>query len=229
MAKGKPVNIETYPDHEMMAIDLANILAGEIEASLFHNEFVTFAVPGGSTPGPIFDALCGADLDWSRVLVMLTDERWVPEGHPRSNTTLIKERLLTARAAKASFLPFYSEGHTPQSAAPLLCDTLKDKLPVSVLLLGMGDDMHTASLFPGAPDIVRHLADDAPAVVATAPASQPEERVSLSGPVLNGALSKHLVITGQAKLNALKRAETLALAQAPIGAVLTGVTVHWAA
>lgn len=222
------MNIETYPDQEMMAIDVANILAGELEGALFHEETVTFAVPGGTTPGPIFDALCAADLDWARVQVLLTDERWVPQDHARSNTALVRARLLTSRAAKAQFIPFYHPGSTPFDAAPDLAAELSVLLPISVLLLGMGEDMHTASLFPKMAELGSHMAPDAPAVVAVAPQTQPEERVSLSGPVLDGALSKHLVITGEAKRHALEMAMTLPAKDAPIGSVMSGGTVHWA-
>jgi 6-phosphogluconolactonase len=222
------MNMETYPDRDMMAIDVANILAGELEAALFHEDVVSFAVPGGSTPGPIFDALCATDLDWTRVRVLLTDERWVPEDHARSNTALVKSRLLTGRAAKAQFVPFYRGDMSPFEAAPELSTAFADMLPVTVLLLGMGDDMHTASLFPKMAELDSHMAPDAPAVVAVAPESQPEERVSLSGPVLDGALSKHLVITGDEKRHALEMAMTLPAVDAPIGSVMSGGTVHWA-
>ena len=90
-----------YADEEMLTIDLANTLAGELRAALVHEDRVLFVVPGGTTPGPIFDALCDSNLDWSRVDVMLSDERWVPEVHVRSNTRLIRERLLVGRAAAA--------------------------------------------------------------------------------------------------------------------------------
>ncbi len=223
------MKIETYPDRDMLAIDLANTLAGELESCLFHHDFASFAVPGGTTPGPIFDVLCAADLDWSRVHVMLTDERWVPEDHARSNTALVRERLLTNRAAKAVFVPFYRPGVSAFDAAADVSATFAGKLPISVLLLGMGEDMHTASLFPKAPGLAQAMASDAPPLVAVAPPDQPEERISLSANVLDGAMSKHLVIMGEAKRHALEMAMTLPAIDAPIGAVMDGGTAHWAA
>ena len=95
------MNLVEYPDREMMMIDLANKLAGELNSILMHEENATLVVPGGTTPGPIFDTLCAAVLDWDRVFVMLSDERWVPETSERSNTKLLKERLLIDRAAAA--------------------------------------------------------------------------------------------------------------------------------
>ena len=108
------------PIEEMLAINVANILAGKLTATLDHEDRALLVVPGGTTPGPIFDDLCDADLDWSRVDVMLSDERWVPEVHVRSNTRLIRERLLTGRAAKARYLPLYAQAETPEEVLPEL-------------------------------------------------------------------------------------------------------------
>lgn len=222
------MNIVEYADREMLAINLANTLAGDLENALFHNETVSFAVPGGTSPGPVFDVLCASDLEWDRVHVMLTDERWVPEDHERSNTRLIRGRLLTNRAAQARFLPFYAPAAHPDDVLAEVTAPLVPELPLSVVLLGMGNDMHTASLFPGAPGLEAALAADAPILVAQEPPTQTEIRVSLSAPVLNGALSKHLLIMGDEKRTALERAVTLPPDEAPVNAVLSEATIHWA-
>ncbi|MDC0343483.1 6-phosphogluconolactonase [bacterium] len=222
------MKIIEYPDQDMLAMDLANSLAGELESSLFHQPTVSFAVPGGSSPGPIFDALCAADLDWSRVHVMLTDERWVPEDHPRSNTRLIRERLLTNRASKARLLPFYVQADDPNDVLAEITAQLVPEMPISVLLLGMGADMHTASLFPGAPGLEAALAPDAPILLAQTPPTQNETRVTLTAHVLDGALCKHLLITGDEKRTALEKAMSLPPEEAPINSVLSEITVHWA-
>ena len=100
-------------------------------------------------------------------------------------------------------------------------------MPISLLLLGMGADMHTASLFPGADGLAAMLADDAPLVVPVSVEGQ-EPRISFSGPALAGAMAKHLVIFGAEKRAALERARGLDPQEAPIAAVLDGLTVHWA-
>ncbi|MCF6443369.1 6-phosphogluconolactonase [Nereida sp. MMG025] len=217
-----------YPDSEMMMIDLANQLAGELENCLFNHDHASLAVPGGTTPGPVFDALCAADLDWSRVHVMLTDERWVPETSDRSNTRLLKERLFTARAAKAQFVPFYTGHATPEDGLDEIAKRLKGELPISVMLLGMGEDMHTASLFPGADRLDDGLAANAPPVLPMRAAGAPEPRVTLTAPVLEGAMSTHVLIKGAAKKTALEGAHGLSRAQAPINTVLKNAKVHWA-
>ena len=217
-----------YPDAEMMMIDLANRLAGELNSFLMRNHRASFAVPGGTTPGPVFDALCAADIDWDRVHVMLTDERWVPAESPRSNTRLIRQRLMTDRAAAARFIPFHIEAPEPEDRLEEICEAVEAELPLSVLLLGMGEDMHTASLFPGADRLEEALSDRAPPVMAMRAPGAPEARVTLTVPVLDGAMSKHLVITGAAKRAALEAAAQLTPKEAPIRAVWSDLTVHWA-
>ncbi|MCR9114395.1 MAG: 6-phosphogluconolactonase [Rhodobacteraceae bacterium] len=217
-----------YPDDEMLAIDLANKLAGELTAALDHEDRVLFVVPGGSTPGPVFDDLCDADLDWSRVDVMLSDERWVPEVHVRSNTRFIRERLLTGRAGAARYLPLYARAEEPEKVLAELEANIVPALPISVLLLGMGADMHTASLFPGGDQLEAALDPHAPVLVPMRKAGLEDVRVTLSARVLNGAMSKHLVITGQSKRAALDRARASLPTEAPVAALVQDMTVHWA-
>ncbi|MFQ6552385.1 6-phosphogluconolactonase [Aestuariibius insulae] len=216
-----------YPDVEMMMIDLANKIAGELKTCLLEHDWASFAVPGGTTPGPIFDVLCAADLDWSRVHVMLTDERWVPESSERSNTRLIRERLLTGRAAAATLVPLYRDVPEPEDALADLEAGLAKELPISVMLLGMGADMHTASLFPGADRLEEGLTGDALLLPMRAPGA-PEPRVTMTAKVLKGAMSRHIVITGDEKRAALESARGMAPEQAPVAAVLAGTMVHWA-
>ena len=218
-----------YPDREMMMIDLANILVEDLAEGLQHKDRVTFAVPGGTTPGPVFDALTGVDLDWRRVDVLLTDERWLPEGDARSNTRLIRERLLQGRAAGARLVPMRADTPAPEDSLDALSRGVAEVLPIDVLLLGMGADMHTASLFPGADRLGEALDDDAPPVLPMRAPGAAEVRVTLTLPVLRGALSTHIVIAGADKLAALDKAAEAEFAEdAPVAGVLAGATVHWA-
>lgn len=221
------MNIEKYIDADMLAIDVANRIAGDLTVALHNADRVMLAVPGGTTPGPIFDDLCAADLDWSRVDVILTDERWVPEDHPRSNMRLVRERLLVNRAAAARMVPLYGGTAEPEESLERLAAAVEPDLPIAVAVLGMGADMHTASLFPDSPDIATALASDAPILLPVRPESQPEARITLSARILNGAIAKHIVFKGQDKMDALQKARHLPHTQAPIAAVLSGATVHW--
>jgi 6-phosphogluconolactonase len=222
------MNITEYADRDMLAIDLANKIVGELEAHLLHHDTASLAVPGGTTPAAIFDSLCAADIDWERVHVMPTDERCVPEDDPRSNAGMIKERLLVSRASQARFLPLYVPSDPPEAAFAELESVIAPELPISVLVLGMGTDMHTASLFPGAQGLSTALEPTAAILALLRPETQPEARVSLSARVLDGAMSKHLVIYGSDKRKALDKAMSLPPELAPVQAVLTEITVHWA-
>ncbi|WP_425070521.1 6-phosphogluconolactonase [Sagittula sp. S175] len=222
-------DFQEYPDREMLTIELAQRLAGDLRAALQHEDRVALVVPGGTSPGPIFDDLCAADLDWSRVDVLLGDERWVPEDSPRSNTALVKSRLLVNRAAAARFLPLYAPMDRPEDALEALGHPIEDVLPLAVVLLGMGADMHTASLFPGADRLEEALAPDAPILMALRAPGAPEPRITLTARVLDGAMSKHVLIFGDEKRAALEGAKGLPAMEAPINAVIDEAKVHWAA
>ncbi|KIN65099.1 6-phosphogluconolactonase [Sulfitobacter noctilucicola] len=223
------MNIIEYADRELLAMSVANVLAGELRKCLTMHDYASFAVPGGTTPAPIFDMMSSTDLAWDRVHVMLTDERWVPEDDEQSNTGLIKRHLLTGRAASAQLVPFYRDGKTSREGAAEVAPTLKSELPISLLMLGMGADMHTASLFPGGDGLEAAMAPNAPLLCPVSPVGMTTERVTLPAHALAGAMSKHLVIFGDEKRAALERAQTLPAHEAPIGAVMAGGTVHWAA
>ena len=218
----------TYANRAEAAAGVATTLAEALRAVLAQQDRATLAVPGGTTPGPVFDALSLEVLDWNRVCVLATDERWVPLDDPRSNARLIRERLLQGPAQAAHLVPFFTGAASPEPALPALARALDPVLPVSVLLLGMGADMHTASLFPGVAGLDAALAPEAPPVAVLRPESQPEARLSLTAPVLNAAVHKHLLIFGQDKRAALDRAQDLPATEAPIAAVLDNLTRHWA-
>jgi 6-phosphogluconolactonase len=220
--------LETYPDREMLMLSLADKIAGQLGEFLRRDGKATLSVPGGSTPGPIFDTLSGVDIDWANVAVVLNDERWVPESSDRSNTRLVRERLIRGRAAQARLIPLYDPAGTPEEMLPALEDGLRPHLPISVLLLGMGTDMHTASLFPGADRLEQALSPNAPLLVPMRAEAAGEPRVTLTAPVLRAAFNIHILITGSEKRAALDRAMTLSPLEAPVRAVLDTATVHWA-
>ena len=218
---------QEYSDREMLIIEVAQKIVGDLKTALLTQENVSFVVPGGTTPGPIFDILCTADIEWNRVHVMLSDERWVPDDNDRSNAKLLRNRLLVNRAAAAKFTPFYVPDVEVAVACKDVSETLASEWPVSVLVLGMGADMHTASMFPQANGLGAALSANADALLPIQAEGQ-EQRVTLSAPVLNGAISKHIVIFGDDKRAALDVAKGSLPEVAPVAAVLDGATIHWA-
>ncbi len=216
-----------YPDREMLALSLANRLAGQLSQHLRVSDSASLCVPGGTTPAPVFEMLSASELDWSRVTVFLNDERWVDGASTRSNSRLLHRHLLRDKAQAAQYLDLYTGDATPEEAVPALTAAVAPHLPVTVLLLGMGADMHTASLFPSASETVLALAPDAPPVMAIRSVKD-EPRITLTASALRGALNTHLLITGADKREALERAQKLDPTEAPIREFLGDITVHWA-
>jgi 6-phosphogluconolactonase len=221
------MSFQEYSDREMLIIEVAQKIVGDLKTALLTQENVSFVVPGGTTPGPIFDILCAVDIEWNRVHVMLSDERWVPDDNDRSNAKLLRDRLLVNRAAAAKFTPFYVPDVEVADACKDVSEKLASEWPISVLVLGMGADMHTASLFPQANGLDAALRADADALLPIQAEGQ-EQRVTLSAPVLNSAISKHIVIFGDDKRAALDVAKGSLPEVAPVAAVLDGATIHWA-
>ena len=218
-----------YADRDLLALGLADRIASDLRGALESNERASLCVPGGTTPGPLFDVLSSVTLDWARVDVLLNDERWVPESSDRSNTALLRKRLITDKAAQARLIPLYADAPRPEEKLAELAKGIEEALPLSVLLLGMGADMHTASIFPGADLLAEALSADAPVLLPMRAPSAPEPRITLSARVLRDALRIHVVIMGDEKRAALERARKLPPEQAPIAAVLSQAEVHWAA
>ena len=222
------MNFVEYPDRDMLALSLADRLASQLAQHLRSNEQGSLCVPGGTSPVQVFDTLSGSDIDWDRVTVFLGDERWVDGDHKRSNSRLLRRHLLKDRAAAAQYIDLYTGDPRPEDATEALAEALKPHLPITAVLLGMGNDMHTASLFPGADHLAEALSPGAPPVMAVRAEGAAEPRITLTRPVLSNAIHIHLLIMGPEKREALERAQKMDPIEAPIRAFLGEATVHWA-
>lgn len=194
------------PDH--VALELAEAVSDFLRKRLAEAERVSLVVSGGSTPLPFFTALSRKELDWSRVDVLLADERWVDESDPASNTRLVKESLLQHKAAAANFLSLKQAGATPADGLDAAKAELAGlSLPLDVVILGMGNDGHTASLFPDAEELPHAMDPECRDIVAAmTPPSQPQKRITLTRPALCGARFIALHLKGTDKLDTLKKA-----------------------
>ncbi len=166
------------------------------------------AVSGGSTPKLFFQTLARRDdVDWSKVTITLVDERWVEASSERSNAALVRDNLLQGPAAAARFLPLYTGGETPDrgriGAANKALATLQ--LPFSAVILGMGEDGHTASFFPGGDALGAALGEPGPALAINAPGAG-EPRITLTLPFLLKTDALYLHIEGEQKAKTLQQA-----------------------
>ena len=201
-------------DAHVLAGLLAAWVAERLREGLDQRGQATLVVSGGSTPVPFFQALREAELDWSRVTVTLADERAVPATHADSNARLVRTHLLQGLAAKARWLPcFESDPQLVQLSAA--CEALQGRLsalawPVDVVVLGMGSDGHTASLFPRSAELIKALVERAGhhCLVAEVPEAPnvPVRRLSWTPQAL--LATRHLAIhtTGIAKRELLQHA-----------------------
>ncbi len=222
----------TYPDRASLFAGLAREVAVELAAALKVKGQASLAVPGGTTPAPFFEGLRKIVLDWKNVTVLLTDERFVPETSVRSNARLVLQHLLQDRAAAADFIPLYQAADRPEEVLDDLTSAVEGALPLDVCVLGMGADMHIASLFPGSDLLELALADDAPPVMSMRAEGAGEPRITLTAPVLRAAAAKHILIVGSEKLMAYEiAAKAGSELQAPVRVVLAArqtTRVHYA-
>lgn len=168
----------------------------------------TLVVSGGSTPVPFFISLAAKNIDWARVIITLADERWLPPSDPDSNEGLVKRHLLVKRAAAAHFIKLYT-GAGSAVEAEQECDAriAAMGLPFDVLVLGMGNDGHTASLFPGAANLAAAVnMESGKLCMAITPPAASHERMTLTLPALVQAKNIFLHLTGPEKKQILDKA-----------------------
>jgi len=210
------MKIETFSS-EILGEALAAKVASDLRTALETNARASIAVSGGSTPAPFLAALSNEALDWERVTVTLTDERQVAADNTRSNARLVSENLLQGDAAKARFISLYTPGVSLSDVE----DELASIIPLDVCVLGMGDDMHTASLFPGTSGLAAMLDPNGEAIVASAaPPTADEPRVTLTAKALTGAAHTYLLIKGASKRTAFEKTMVTEPLAAPIRAIL---------
>ncbi|MFI8607910.1 6-phosphogluconolactonase [Pseudomonas sp. NPDC077649] len=224
------ITARSHASAESLADALALRVADALRQAIDSRGSATLVVSGGRSPVAFFEALAQQPLDWRQVLVSLADERWVPVNHASSNEALVRRHLLRGAAAEAQFLGLYRVAGSLEQAAELADAAFAELPSIDVLVLGMGDDGHTASLFPDSPNLDLALRPDCPRRVLPMQApSQPAQRLTLTLPLLAGARLPLLAIQGQAKLATL--AEALApgeVARLPIRAFLhSPLEIYW--
>ncbi len=224
-----------FADREQLVSALADRICFLLTEDIRQQGRAVMAVSGGSTPPPLFRELSAREVDWAAVTVTLVDERWVTPDDPASNEGLVRANLLRSRAAAARFVPLYSGGSAAGTGEGECERVLAGLgLPFTVVILGMGGDGHTASLFPGAAGLDRAVAmDSGRHCLALTPPGASCERMTLTLPVILASREIILHIHGDGKRKVYHQALANGPAEEmPIRYVLrqerTPVQVFWA-
>ncbi|MBN8924679.1 MAG: 6-phosphogluconolactonase [Rhodanobacter sp. 68-29] len=229
------VTTHSFTQCGAQAAALAERVAAQLRDGIAARGQAVIAVSGGTTPKDFFARLAREALDWSKVTVTLVDERWVPDTDARSNAGLVQATLLQHAARAARFVPLYTGAATPEAGqAEAEARIAALPAPFDVVVLGMGDDGHTASFFPGGDHLAEALDPQGSAKVL--PMQAPgagEPRITLTLPVLLDTRALYLLVTGEKKRDLLADVR-LGLAEAkhyPVGAVVqqdrVPLAVYW--
>lgn len=197
--------------HNFSTVSLLNHeLANQIHALLLdavqHRGHAFLVVSGGRTPVELFKLLARADLPWNRVTISLADERCVTVDNVDRNEHTVRTFLLQHEALSAQFISLYDETINPVDSLMAVERTLSSLPTFDVLILGMGEDGHTASLFPCSEELAEGLDDQARDVLVIKPKSAPYQRVSMSKKRLMDSRTIFIPLIGQKKREVLSQA-----------------------
>lgn len=212
MSAADNITWHTFDTREAMVDELTEATCEALLRGIKARGTAAWAVSGGSTPKPLFDAMSEADLVWEDIQIALVDERWVDADHPRSNEAFMRGALEKGRSAEAMFIGMKTaDANVFDAVDAVNLRYGQVKQPFDCVLLGLGPDGHTASLFPAADGLDAAMADDAPVCVALKAqrsdvTGDELERMSLSLSAIAAAREVVLMITGDEKKATLERA-----------------------
>jgi len=216
-------DFKSFDSKESLVEELSLNIIKLLKEAIIKNGRASLLVSGGNTPKALFQKLSTMDFPWEQVTISLVDDRWLPSSHKDSNELLIKENLLKNKASKAKFVGMYIENKTAFESDTQCSNLYKEKVyPFDVIILGMGNDSHTASLFPNNKKLERaYDLENKNLCISIKPETAPYERMSLT---LRGILSaKNIIlhIEGEEKLKVYKKAlNSNDIFETPISAVL---------
>lgn len=203
--------------NQQFANEIHQLLASAIEK----RGEAFLVVSGGRTPQQLFNTLAQLPLDWSKVVITLADDRFLSETETDSNERLVKASLLQHAASAATFISLYAAHQKAEDAIPELLARVANLPTFDVVILGMGEDGHTASLFPCSAELSAGLAKDAADLLAVNPTTAPYQRISFSRRRLQDSRAVYLHLVGASKLQVLQvAASNQDVAQMPIRAFI---------
>lgn len=200
------MQLQQFSSSDDLNQDFAQRLVGILQRAISERGAAYLVVSGGRTPQALFKALSHVELAWDKVTVLLADDRWLDDEQSDSNERLVKATLLQNKAAAAKFISLYSNTASAFDGAATVLERITALPTFDAVILGMGEDGHTASLFPCSAQITAGLAPDAPAVLAVEPQTAPYQRMSLSLPRLLDSRNIFLHLVGSNKLPVLNKA-----------------------
>ena len=228
------MNMVEFENTSALDIELAEKVAALLAADIQALGKASLVVSGGRTPMGFFHLLSQQLLDWSSVTVTLADERWVDADHQDSNEKLVRENLLINEAHQAQFISLKSAAENAVDAESECEQALASAGQFTVVILGMGDDGHTASLFPGTEALALGLdMNSGRTAIAVTPTAAPHQRMSMTLPRLLNAGQVIIHISGSSKQDVLLSAQNGDnAAELPIRAILgqqvAPLSVYWA-
>jgi 6-phosphogluconolactonase len=202
------IDLHSFSNRDILTTELATTITAILNQGITQNGRASLAVSGGSTPVQLFECLSNMDIPWQNVEISLVDERWVVPVDPDSNEHLVRKHLLQNRAKAANFTGMWNSAKTA-SKGEEKCSAQLQKIhrPFDVLILGMGGDGHTASLFPGAARLPQATDMNSGKIcMGIAPVTAPHERMTLTLPAILDSKQIFLHITGQNKKDVLEQA-----------------------
>lgn len=228
------MNLLAFENTSALDTELVNVVVDRLTSSIHRHQSASLVVSGGRTPKSFFHLLSQQFLDWSKITVTLADERWVDSDHEDSNEKFVRDNLLINEAYKARFVALKSSALSAELGESSIARDLSAIGRFTVVILGMGDDGHTASLFPGSESLSLGLSmDSGRHCIAVQPLDAPHERMSMTLPRLLDSEQIIIHISGENKEKVLHLAGAgKDVSELPIRAVLqqtiTPVSVYWA-
>ncbi len=188
---------------------LATAITANLQNAINLRSKASLAVSGGPTPIELFQILSQAQIAWNQVYITLVDERWVDKHHEDSNERLIHTHLLQNKAKDAHFISLKTIAEDPYDGVDEIQTRLQQSLPLPIdaLVLGMGDDGHTASLFPHAENLYKGIDMQSDRlVIDMKPLTAPHDRISLTLPVILNSRHLYLQLNGKKQQQVLEQA-----------------------
>ena len=216
------MNITNFDNAQSITEYLTTDISKKLTQAITENGQASFVVSGGRSPIALFNALSHVDLDWSKVIISLVDDRWVDKSHENSNELLVKTHLLINRASEATFIGLVGQQESAFDGINEAVAKITAIKQIDIMILGMGEDGHTASIFPCCEQLTDAMSiNNKNRLIATKPTTAPFERISFTLNEILAAKQVYLPLSGEGKVSVFESARQLTdYTKMPISAVL---------